>query len=108
MSFVPGLSVRILTHEGAHTGHSSVVEALTRLVQREGLAGITITRAVEGFGSHGDLRSLYHVDAADELPLLVEIVDQRERLELLLPEITQLVTGGTLTVQMVRLFSVQE
>ncbi len=108
MPFLPGLSVRILTHEGARAGHSSVVAALTRLVQREGLAGITITRAIEGFGSHGSIRSLYHVDAADELPLLIEIVDQRERLERLLPEIAQMVTGGALTVEAVRLFIAQE
>jgi len=108
MPFIPGLSVCILTHEGTSVGQSSGMEAPTRLVQREGLAGITVTRAVDGVGSHGDLHSLYHVDAADELPLLIEIVDRRERLKLLLPEITQLVIGATLTVEVVRLFSAQD
>lgn len=108
MPFIPGLSVCILTHEGARAGQSSVAEELTRLVRREGLAGITIIRAVEGVGGHGDLRSLYHVDAVDELPLLIEVIDQRERLEPLLPEITQLTIGATLTVEVVRLFFTQE
>ena len=108
MPFIPGLSVRILTHEGARTGHSSTVEALTHLVQREGLAGITITRAIEGFGSHGVIRSLYHVDAADELPLMIEIADRHERIEPLLPEIAQIVTDGALSVAVVRLLIDQE
>lgn len=57
MAFVPGLTVRILTREGARTGHKSVMDALVELVRRDGLSGITVTCALEGYSAHGGMRT---------------------------------------------------
>ena len=106
MMFVPGLSVRVLTHEGAQVQvkHQSVMRAIVALAQREGLAGITVIRAVEGYSAHGGIRTASWADIADDLPLTIEIVDRRERVEPLLPELAALVPGSALTVTEVRLF----
>lgn len=104
MTLVPGLAVRILTREGARTGHKTVMEAIIEVVRREGLAGITVTRALEGYSAHGGMRTADWADIADDLPLIIEIVDQVERIEALLPRLTALVPDGALTVTDVRLF----
>lgn len=104
MPFVPGVSVRILTHERARAGHHAVVDALLELVRREHLAGVTVSRAAEGYSRRGGLRDSSVVELGDDLPQTVEIVDRAERIEAALPAITSLVTDGTLTLTEVRLF----
>jgi CBS domain-containing protein len=104
MPWVAGMAVRILTHEGARAGDHTVSEALVALVRREVLAGITIARAVEGIGGHGRLRTSGALGAAADLPLVVDIVDRRERLEPLLPELAALATSGVVTIANVRLY----
>ena len=103
--FVAGLSVRILTSEGARAGRRSVMDALVELVQRERLAGITVLRAVEGYSAHGGLHRSGWVDVSDDLPLVIEIVDRAEAIERVLPEITALLRHGVVTVSEVRLFA---
>ena len=106
-SFAAGLSVRVLTSEGARagTGHRTVMDALEELVQRERLAGITVLRAVEGYSAHGGLHRSGWVDVSDDLPLVIEIVDRVEAIEGVLPEITSLLRHGVVTVSEVRLFA---
>lgn len=104
MTLVPGLSVRILTHEGARVRHDSVMRAIVAVARREGLAGVTVTRAVEGYSAHGGMRTANWADIADDLPLTIELVDRTERIEPVLPEIVALVGEGALTVTEVRLF----
>lgn len=104
MPWVPGLTARVLTHEGARAGRQPVVDALLALVRREGLAGITVTRALEGYSQHGTMRSSNVLELGDDLPLVVEIVDRADRMEPLLPEIAALVISGTLTVTDARVY----
>jgi PII-like signaling protein len=104
VAVVSGAAVRVLTRERARVGHHSVVDALVELVRREGLAGITVTRALEGYSAHGGLRTSGWADLADDLPLVIEIVDRAERIEQVLPAITALITEGALTVTALQLF----
>jgi CBS domain-containing protein len=104
MPWVPGLTVRILTHERARIGRRPVVDALIDLVQDKELAGITVTRALEGRSEHGRLRTSGIMELGEDLPLIVEIVDRTERIEPLLPELAMLVPSGVLTVTDARLY----
>jgi PII-like signaling protein len=104
MPFVSGLSLRILTREGARSGHRSVVDAIIEEVRHDGLAGITVTRGFEGYSAHGGMRTTNWADLADDLPLTIEIVDQAERIQAVLPRLTSLVVDGVLTVTDVQLF----
>jgi CBS domain-containing protein len=104
MPWVPGLTVRILTHERARAGRRSVIDALVDLVRRRKLAGITVVRALEGYTHHGGVRSSGVVELGDDLPLVVEIADRVERIEAALPEIAALVTAGVLTVTDARVY----
>ncbi|MEO7002211.1 MAG: DUF190 domain-containing protein, partial [Ktedonobacterales bacterium] len=96
MTFVPGLIVRILTREGARAGRRTLLDAVIDLTRREGLAGVTVTRALEGYSPHGGMRSANWADVGDDLPLTIEIVDRRERIEQALPHLTALVAEGAL------------
>lgn len=104
MPWVPGLTVRVWTHERAHVGRQRTVDALLDLVRDRKLAGVTVTRALEGQGAHGALRQSGRLALSDDLPLVVEMVDRAERIEPLLADIAALVTSGVLTVSATRLY----
>ena len=104
MPFAQGLAVRVLTSEGALSGRRSLVDAVIDLARREGLAGVTVTRAMVGYSPYGGMRTANWADVGDDLPLTIEIVDLRERIEASLPQLVMLVGDGALTVGEVRLY----
>jgi PII-like signaling protein len=55
MAWVRGLSTRILTHERAQSGRATVIGAIIAIVRRDGLAGVAVTRADEGWSAHGGI-----------------------------------------------------
>lgn len=125
MPWTPGLVVRVFTHERATMGRRPAVDALLALVQTERLAGVTVTRALTGAGhAHHDAGmrpatspgpstpTLAPADASPHrsgqhalgAPLLIEIVDRRERIEAILPKLTALCGSSALTVTEARMY----
>lgn len=104
MAWAQGLAVRILTHERARVAGSTVIDAIMAIVRRDGLAGVTMTRAVEGWSAHGGVRTATWVDISDDLPVVIEIVDRLEKIEAALPDFVALGQHGSLSVTETRLF----
>jgi PII-like signaling protein len=57
-----------------------------------------VFRGIEGFGPEHHLSTERLPDIADNLPVIVEIVESEERLEALLPRLDRLVQRGMITV----------
>jgi len=81
-------------------------EALVDLFRREGLYGTTVLRGVGGYGSSSGHEGSYHTTKilrlSQDLPLVVEVVEYAERIEKLLPKIGEMVGGGLITLEKVR------
>jgi len=77
-------------------------EALVELFRREGLSGATVLRGVAGYGS----TSRYHTDKilrmSQDLPIVVEVVEDSERVEQILPKLDDMIGGGLITLERVR------
>ena len=77
-------------------------EALVELFRREGLSGATVLRGVGGYGS----TSRYHTDKSlrlsQDLPIVVEVVEDSERVEKILPKLDDMIGGGLITLERVR------
>lgn len=67
--------LRIYVHESVRWGRQPLYAALVALAQREGLAGASVFRAMEGYGMHRHLHTTRLLDVADDLPMIVEFVD---------------------------------
>lgn len=63
------------------------------------VAGATVVRAFAGFGSHHHLHTANLVDISVDLPVILQFVDSRERVEACFPEIAEVVKGGLLSTQ---------
>jgi PII-like signaling protein len=77
-------------------------EAIVELLRKERFSGATVLRGVGGFGSS----SVYHTDKilrlSQDLPIIVEIVEATERIEEILPRLDDMVEGGLITLEKVR------
>ncbi|MBJ6726517.1 DUF190 domain-containing protein [Geomesophilobacter sediminis] len=93
--------LRIFIGESDQFNHLPLYEALVELFRKEGFAGATVLRGIAGFGAH----SVYHTDRllrlSQDLPIVVEVVDSRERFEALLPTIESMLDGGMITMEKV-------
>ena len=82
-------------------GHS-LYGALVELFRREGMSGATVLRGVAGYGS----TSRYHTDKilrlSQDLPIVVEVVEDSERVERILPQLDEMIGGGLITLEKVR------
>ncbi|HVR99999.1 MAG TPA: DUF190 domain-containing protein [Thermoanaerobaculia bacterium] len=95
-----GLLVRIFVGEADRYGEVLLYEAIVQCAREKGLAGATVLRGVEGFGAH----NLIHTTTvlAQDLPVVVEIVDQRKKIEEFLPELDAMISEGLVTLEPVQ------
>jgi hypothetical protein len=81
---------------------SPLHEAIVELLRKEGFSGATVLRGVGGYGGS----SIYHTDKllrlSQDLPLIVEVVEYTERIEQILPRLDEMVDGGLITLEKVR------
>jgi CBS-domain-containing membrane protein len=73
--------------------------ALLQVFREAGCAGATVTRAMAGYGAGGRLHEGKGWHWSSDAPLIVQVVDQPERLRRLLPQIQNMMQGGLLTLQ---------
>ena len=68
-----------------------------------GLAGVTITRGIEGFGARSRIHTTKLLRLSEDLPIIIEIVDTMEKIEAFLPIIDDAVQEGLATVEKVNI-----
>lgn len=77
-------------------------EAIVELLRKENFSGATVLRGVAGFGSS----SVYHTDKllrmSQDLPIILEVIESQERIEQILPRLDEMVEGGLITLEKVR------
>jgi PII-like signaling protein len=72
--------------------------AIVQLCQEKGIAGATVVRCVEGYGSSRHLHTSRLLELSENLPVRIEIVDVPERVEPLLVALGSMIGEGLVTV----------
>lgn len=97
-----GYLLRIFVGESDRHGHQPLYEAIVLKAREAGLAGATVVRGVMGFGKHSILHTAKILRLSEDLPMLVEIADSLERIELFLPLLDEMISDGLVTLERVR------
>lgn len=92
------LRMRIYIGELDQWHHRSLYEELLMMAKREGLAGGTVFKGIAGFGAHSMVHTTSIVRLTEDLPILVEFVDQPERIEHIKPFVDAMVREGLVTI----------
>jgi PII-like signaling protein len=69
-----------------------------RLCQEKGIAGASVIRCAEGYGASRHLHTTRLLELSENLPVRLEIVDLRERIEPLLTALEGMIGEGLVTV----------
>jgi PII-like signaling protein len=100
-----GLLARIYVGESDRWHGQPLYEAIVEHLRDQGLAGATVLRGIEGFGANHHLHTTRILRLSEDLPVLIEVVDEEERLRAALPEIDAMVGDGLITLERVEIFA---
>ena len=91
--------MRIHVGERDKFGGLPLYEAIVRLLRERHFAGATVLRAIMGFGANARIRTHKVLDLSLDLPIVVECVDEEEKIRGILPELDKMIRGGLITLE---------
>jgi CBS-domain-containing membrane protein len=89
----------IYVGEADHYGHDALYMAIVRRLRELGCAGATVTRGIAGFGAHSQIKTIRLLELSADLPIVITAVDAPGRIDRVIPEISAMLAGGTITVE---------
>jgi uncharacterized protein len=98
-----GHLLRIFIGESDRRDGKPLYEWLVLKARELGLAGATVLRGIEGFGAHSRLHTAKILRLSEDLPVVVEIVDTRERIEAFMPLVDEAIAEGLATLEPVQI-----
>jgi PII-like signaling protein len=98
-----GLLLRIFVGESDQWQGRPLYEAIMVRAREIGLAGTTVVRGIAGFGANSRIHTTKILRLSEDLPIVVEIADNAERIEAFLPELDRMVGEGLVTLERVRI-----
>jgi PII-like signaling protein len=94
--------LRIYIDEQARWEGRPLYEALVVKAREMKLAGATVLRGSMGFGKSSHLHTAKILRLSFNLPLVVEIVDSKDKIEAFLPALDKMLASGLATMEPVR------
>jgi len=104
-SEIEGQLLRVFVGESDRWEGKPLYEAIVRRARAAGLAGATVLRGLEGFGAHSRLHTTRILRLSEDLPVVIEIVDEAPKIEAFLPELDEMVAEGMVTLEKVRVIA---
>src|SRR5256712_8739278 len=94
--------LRIFIGESDRWKHQPLYEAIVLKAREAHLAGATVLRGPMGFGKSSRLHTAKILRLSSDLPLVIEIVDSEEKVNAFLPVLDEMMQGGLLTMEKVK------
>ncbi|MGH9378810.1 MAG: DUF190 domain-containing protein [Terriglobia bacterium] len=94
--------MRVYIGEGDKWSGKPLYQVIVELFRKENFSGVTVLRGIGGYGS----TSRYHTEKilrlSQDLPIVIETVETAEQIERVLPRLDEMVGGGLITLENVR------
>jgi uncharacterized protein len=97
-----GQLLRIFIGESDRWHGKPLYEAIILKAREMGLAGATMLRGLMGFGAASRIHTAKILRLSQDMPIVIEIVDSADKIDLLLPIVDEMVQEGMVTVERVR------
>jgi PII-like signaling protein len=94
--------LRIFIGESDRWKHQPLYEAIVLRARELHLAGATVLRGPMGFGKSSRLHTAKILRLSMDLPLVIEIVDAEEKIQSFLPVLDEMMKGGLVTLEKVK------
>ncbi|MDE1821985.1 MAG: DUF190 domain-containing protein [Euryarchaeota archaeon] len=77
-------------------------QVVVERLRARGFWGATVYRGIYGFGKRSLLHSASVLRLSEDLPLIIEVVEAEEKVTAIVPELSEMVKGGLITVEDVK------
>lgn len=101
----PALLLRMYVGEADHHDGKPLYQAIVELLRERGIAGATVFRGIEGYGANARLHTTRLLRLSEDLPVLVEVVDQEDRIRAVVSELDELIGDGLITIENVEVLA---
>jgi uncharacterized protein len=92
------VQLRVYLGEGDRWEGRPLFEAIVLLARERGLAGATVLRSPLGYGAASRLHTASILRLSEDLPMVVEVVDDEAKIRAFLPELERMMDGGLVTL----------
>ncbi len=94
--------LRIFIGESDRYKGKPLYEQIVLKARELDLAGATVTRGLMGFGADSRIHTSKILELSEDLPVIIEIVDIEEKINMLMPFIDETVEEGLVTIEKMR------
>lgn len=95
--------LRIFVGENDKYGSIPVYEKIVLKARENGLAGATVYKGIMGYGGRSKIHTSKILRLSEDLPMIIEIVDEIEKIENFIPVINEIFeksrSGGLITIE---------
>jgi len=98
-----GVLMRIYLAESTTISDRPASKYLIDFFMKSGLPGCTVYRGMSGFGHDSKLHTVDVFQFSLDLPVIIEVVDTKEKIMAILPEIEKNVEDGLIILQDVQM-----
>ncbi len=95
----PAKKVTVYVMEGQKYHGMACYAAVLDYLFFRGISDATVVRGIAGFGTDHKLHTNRLVELADEMPIKIEFVESSERVEEVLPKLTEIASHGLIEIQ---------
>jgi hypothetical protein len=93
----------VILDEDAVFNHKPLYQEIVRRAHDRGLAGASVFRGIEGFGSSGRVHTNRILSLSAKLPVMVLIIDTTAKIEEFLPQLDEMDVRGIVAVDEVEI-----
>ena len=94
-----GTLMRIYLSQSRRREHTTVHQLIVAAMAKAGIAGATVFLGIEGYGRHHYVSDANVVDAYVDLPILIEAVDDDEKIRAFIPTLETILDDGLVTLE---------
>lgn len=98
-----GMLLRVFIGESDSYKGKALYEQIVLKARELNLAGATVLRGIMGYGASSRMHTAKVLRLSEDLPVVVEVVDTEEKLNLLMPFLDETVKEGMITLEKARI-----
>jgi PII-like signaling protein len=102
-----GYLLRVIVGESDRAGHHPLYESIVLKAREQGLAGATVMRGLMGYGRNSVLHTAKILRLSEDLPMVIEIVDSRAKIDAFLPILNEIIGEGLITLEPIKVLHSQ-
>jgi len=98
-----GMLLRVYIAESARIGRKPAYKHLVEMFKERGFPGCTVFRGMVGYGHEHTIHSVDVLNFSFDLPVVIDVVDTKERVLSIVDEVENLVEHGLVVIQEVKM-----